>query len=102
MVRDLWYLRIVGFASLSTFGGGEATDGEDTDKAVITPEEKERWLALKRVAKETLRTQPKFTHVPRLEEQLLGSRRGLEATNSHVDFELMNRHSGGSPHRRTS
>ena len=53
--------------------GEEGEEGEEEDESRVTPEEKQRWLALRKSAKAFLHTEPKYAYVPLLEEQPLGS-----------------------------
>ncbi|OBZ76233.1 hypothetical protein A0H81_04014 [Grifola frondosa] len=62
---------------------------KDTERTV----EHERWLGLRGVAKRLLREQPQSRKTPFLEQQPLGSERGLLATDSAVEWELATRQS---------
>lgn len=74
---------------------------EDRGKNPMTKAEGDSWAELRKKAKAVMRGQTTYAYVPVLEEQPLGSVKGLAAANSRVDFELMSRHSGGA-NRRTS
>ena len=72
---------------------------EEEGNSSIDAEEKEQWLALRSKAKEIAKGDPRTGYVPGLEQQILGSARGLAATDSRIDFTMMSRTGRGQNRR---
>lgn len=65
------------------------------DAYALSEREESRWTALRKEVRARLREKPAWvtnTSLPWLEESVLGSARGVAAMDSHVDYQMTNRH----------